>query len=328
MTQALGAAALVLIGASCVVGNPTAADKVPGVLPDRTAAHVNLSYNPAGHSVATRKLDLYLPAASGTAAPVIVWVHGGGWEVGDKADKSSACKSILAQVQRGFAVASINYRLSGEAIFPAPVQDVKLAVRWLKANAATYGLDANAVIVAGESAGGHLVALAAVSQGQFELNVPGWPNSTVKAVIDFVGPTNMQAFHEDSPWRFYAGTLLGCPVIANGPPRIYDCAEAVLEAASATTYLDSADPAVYMAYGDGDPVVAAQAQGRVAAEQWALALGKTLEQSDKVWFDLVDGGGHNIAPQTAELPPNTPEEQRKTYNFAALQRFLDTVAPR
>ncbi|HEY6555978.1 MAG TPA: alpha/beta hydrolase [Polyangiaceae bacterium] len=325
MTRALGVS-LAFVVASCVVGNPDASQKVPGNLAERNRTHTDLSYNPPGHSVATRKLDLYLPAGE-TPKPVIVWVHGGGWTVGDKTERDEngvqrgALKSILAQVPRGIAVASINYRLSGEATFPAPVQDVKLAVRWLKANAATYKLDPNKVILAGESAGGHLAALAAVSQDLFELSVAGWPNSSVAGVVDIVGPTDLNAFFQHSPYRFYAGHLLGCPVV-NGA---HQCTQADLQNASVTNYIDHRDPPVYMAYGDADPVVAHQAQGRLPAEQWALAKGKTLQESEVVLYDLVEGGQHDLAPQSS---PDVEEEDRKTYNFAAMQQFLDAVAPR
>ncbi|HEY6555945.1 MAG TPA: alpha/beta hydrolase [Polyangiaceae bacterium] len=326
MFKAAATTACVVLGASCLVGDPRLDQKVPPALPDLPRTHTDRSYNPPGHAVARRKLDLYLPAAGANPAPVIVWIHGGGWSGGDK---WPAQKSILAQVARGFAVASVNYRLSGEAPFPAPVQDVKLAVRWVKANAATYHLDPAKVVLGGESAGGHLAALAAVSQGQFEIAVTGWPDSKPKAVIDFVGPTELVSFMRDSVWGHLAGGLLGCPIVGqNGSFPIYDCPAADLRRASVTTYLDSTDPPVFMAYGADDTIVPAESQGRAVAQQWSTALGKPLEESGAVWFDLVEGGGHNIAPLAAEMPPGTPEEQRKTYNFAALQLFLDVVAPR
>jgi acetyl esterase/lipase len=295
-------------------------------LPELAPTHGDLSYDPPGHGVPTRKLDLYLPPG-GAPKPVIAWLHGGGWTLGDKTERDEhgaqrgALKSVLAQVPRGIAVASINYRLSAEATFPAPVQDVKLAVRWLKANAGRYGLDANQVVVAGESSGGHLAALAAVSQGQFELGVAGWPDSSVAGVVDIVGPTDLNAYFEHSPYRFFAGHLLGCPVVEGA----HECTPAALQSASVTTYIDYRDPPVYMAYGDADPVVLHHAQGRLTAERWALAKGETLGDSDVVVYDLVEGGQHDLAPQSS---PDVPEEDRKTYDFAALQRFLDAVVPR
>jgi acetyl esterase/lipase len=325
LVKAAATATLIVLGASCLVGDPRPEQKVPAALPDRIPTHADLSYNPAGHTVARRKLDLYLPAAGPNPAPVIVWVHGGGWVFGDK---RPAQKSILAQVGRGYAVVSINYRRVDEATFPAPVEDVKLAVRWVKANAGSYRLDPTKLVVGGESAGAHLAALAAVSGGEFEIPVPGWPDSKVKAVIDFVGPTELVSFMQGSVWGYLAGGLLGCPVVGqSGGNPVYACAAADLRRASVTTYLDSSDPPVFMAYGADDLIVPLESQGRAVAEQWSSALGKPLAESGAVWLDVVEGGGHNIAPLAADMPPGTPEEQRKTYNFAALELFLDIVAP-
>ena len=330
MAGVVGVATWAFVAASCVIGDPGPADKVPANLPNRTPTHANLSYSPPGHSVvAARKLDLYLPPAGGASKPVIVWAHGGGWSGGDKADqydngeKRGAFKSILAQVSRGFAVASINYRLSTEAIFPAAVQDMKLAVRFLKANAGTYNLNANKVIVAGESAGAYLAALAAVSQGQFELSVSAWTaDSSVAAVVDIVGPTDLQAFLAQSAWPHYAGTFLGCPQV-NG---VYQCSQQVLQQSKVATYLNAVDPPVFMAYGTADPLVAIQAQGRATADAWSAALtGEMLEDSGRVFYNPVSGGDHDLAKQTSQMSGIT-EEQRKTFHFTAMQQFLDNVA--
>ncbi|GAJ13590.1 unnamed protein product, partial [marine sediment metagenome] len=99
-------------------------------------------------------LDLYLPPKSSAPLPVIVWVHGGGWRGGSKGSGGRA----LPMLDRGFAVVDVGYRLSGEAVFPAQVEDCKAAVRWVRANAAKYGLDPDSIGAWGSSAGGHLVA--------------------------------------------------------------------------------------------------------------------------------------------------------------------------
>ena len=110
------------------------------------------------------ELDLYLPQADGPV-PVIVYVHGGGWLRGSRRDPPPLVDAdfydqIAAQ---GFAVAAIDYRLSGEAPFPAPLKDVRHAVRWIRDHAASYGLDADRVFLWGDSAGGHLALLAALT---------------------------------------------------------------------------------------------------------------------------------------------------------------------
>ena len=103
-------------------------------------------------------LDLYLPTNAQEPLPLVVWVHGGAWSGGDKAP----CRAAWL-VDRGYAVASVNYRLSREAIFPAQVHDCKAAIRWLRANAAEHGIDGEHIGVWGSSAGGHLVALLGTS---------------------------------------------------------------------------------------------------------------------------------------------------------------------
>src|SRR6266852_4209804 len=118
------------------------------------------------------RLDLYVPN-SGGPFPVVVWVHGGGWQTGDKSDPNPA----LREVNRGYAVVSINYRLQilhpapldPNLAFPVQIKDCKAAVRWLRANAATYNLDPNRIGAWGESAGGHLSSLLGTSAGVSDL---------------------------------------------------------------------------------------------------------------------------------------------------------------
>ena len=112
----------------------------------------DLPYVTNGHE--RQRLDLFLPPDNGSSRPLVVWVHGGGWEQGSK-DRCPA-KALVA---RGYAVASIGYRLSQHAIFPAQIEDCKAAIRWLRAHAQEYGIDPKRVGVWGASAGGHLVAL-------------------------------------------------------------------------------------------------------------------------------------------------------------------------
>jgi len=99
-------------------------------------------------------LDLYLPQHSTHPPELLVWIHGGAWREGDKDDPL-----LLALVEDGFALASIQYRLSHEAIYPAQIHDCKGAIRWLRAHANEYGYNAQRIGVAGSSAGGHLAAL-------------------------------------------------------------------------------------------------------------------------------------------------------------------------
>lgn len=153
-------------------------------------SYTDLAY--AGTSDAQR-LDLYLPATSGTA-PLVIDIHGGGFSEGDKSDEEYNREALLAA---GYAVASVNYRLSGEAAYPAAVQDVKASVRWLRANAATYGLDSTRFAVWGRSAGGTLAELVGATGGRttvFDDASLGNASvsSAVQAVIAWYSPSDLR----------------------------------------------------------------------------------------------------------------------------------------
>jgi acetyl esterase/lipase len=122
-------------------------------------------------------LDLYLPEKGERPLPLIIWVHGGGWAAGSK-DQVGAVR----QLNRGYAVASLDYRLSSEAIFPAQIEDCKAAVRWLRAHAQKYDLDRNRFGAWGSSAGGHLVALLGTSSTikDFDTGEYGRPPGSIK----------------------------------------------------------------------------------------------------------------------------------------------------
>lgn len=136
--------------------------------------HKGLAYgNASGMDL---MLDLYLPDAAAKPAPLVVWVHGGGWRNGSR--ENTPARWLL---EHGYAVASISYRLSGVATFPAQIEDCQNAVRWLRANAAKYNLNPKAVAAWGSSAGGHLVALLGVMTG----------DAQVQAVVDYYGPTDL-----------------------------------------------------------------------------------------------------------------------------------------
>lgn len=151
-------------------------------------ATTNLDLSYANVS-ASEKLDLYVQNTTNGPLPLIIRIHGGAFLGGDK---SSEASSIAALQARGYAVASINYRLSSEALFPAGAQDVKAAVRWLRANAATYGIDPNRFAAWGWSAGGYFAALLGVTGDQptiFDDFSLGNSNvsSAVQAVVSWYG---------------------------------------------------------------------------------------------------------------------------------------------
>jgi acetyl esterase/lipase len=159
------------------------------------AAQTIKNINYAGTSSASQTLDLLLPANAQLPLPLVVRIHGGGFSSGDKSgeETGTTASAILA---KGYALAGVNYRLSGQALFPAGAQDVKAAVRWLRAHAAQYGLDTDRFACWGESAGGYMVAMLGVTGDQatvFDDDSLGNPgvSSGVAAVVDWYGPTDL-----------------------------------------------------------------------------------------------------------------------------------------
>ena len=162
-----------------------------GRVPEGVQAHRDLAYVADGHE--RHKLDLFVPEKADGPLPLIIWVHGGGWQNGSK----DGCPPLRGgYAGRGYAVASINYRLSQHAPFPAQIEDCKAATRWLRAHAREYNLDPNRFGVWGSSAGGHLVALLGTSGDvkAFEVGANLDQSSRVQAVCDYYGPTDFIAF--------------------------------------------------------------------------------------------------------------------------------------
>jgi acetyl esterase/lipase len=155
----------------------------------------DIAYVPhGGHS---QTLDLYIPDVLAKAQPVMVWIHGGGWFSGDKSAPPG-----MGLLQRGFVVASINYRLSTEAVFPAQIFDCKAAIRFLRANAKQYGIDSARIGVWGDSAGGQLATLLGTTNGRADyegtegiLRV----SSDVQAVCDWFGPSDFSQAGDVTP---------------------------------------------------------------------------------------------------------------------------------
>lgn len=164
----------------------TAAPAAPAVIK-------NLPYVPSGHE--RQKLDLFLPPDATASAPLLVWIHGGAWKEGSKEN----CPAV-GMVGKGWVVASLNYRFSHHAVFPAQLEDCKAAVRFLRAHAAEYHIDKSRVAVWGASAGGHLVALLGVTGKTKEFDVGDHldQSSAVSCVIDWFGPTDFLHWGADS----------------------------------------------------------------------------------------------------------------------------------
>lgn len=201
------------------------------------------------------RLDLYLPKhRSQRKLPVVVFLHGGGWMQGDKADGAGRLMPLVRTGQ--YAGVSAEYRLSGEAPWPAQIHDCKAAIRWVRANAAKYGLDPDCIGVWGESAGGHLALMLGLGNGVQALEGDLGPHqgagSQVAAVADFFGVTDLPALvgqpggldrsRPDAP----EAKLIGGPLPDN-PGKA--------KAASPLAYVSRNDPPVLIVHGDADRLV-------------------------------------------------------------------------
>ena len=190
-------------------------------------------------------MDIYFPKTARGLIPVVLFVHGGAWIQGDKTE-GAGIEDIPALVDAGFAVAAVNYRLAPEYKFPAMIEDVKSAVRFLRSVASDYGLDPNKIGAYGGSAGGHLVSLLGVTDVS-----AGWDNGTnaeyssrVQAVVDMFGPANLAlVFPPNAPTNPYN-------VFGTNDPR-----HPILTSASPTTWATSDDPPFLILHGDQDSVV-------------------------------------------------------------------------
>ena len=260
----------------------TAVRPRPRGLPAGATMELDLKYG----SVAGRGqlLDLYLPEAADASSPLIVWVHGGGWIEGDKRD----CPAI-GMVARGYAVASLNYRLSTEAIFPAQIQDCKGAIRWLRAHSEKYKLDKHRFGAWGASAGGHLVALLGTGGDAKEIEGDIGGNldqsSNVQCVIDWFGPTDLSVFFEQANkgMNVFKGDPDRSPITVLFGGVMRDHMDLV-RLANPITFIKKTTPPFLIMHGDKDPVVPL-GQSEILAE--------ALKKNDvDVTFEVLEGAGH------------------------------------
>lgn len=161
-------------------------------------AHSDIDY--AGEGNPRQTLDLYLPenADGGKPLPLIVFIHGGGWAKGDKRSGAGKLREFVGSGK--YAGASLAYRLSDEAQWPAQIHDCKAGIRWLRANAEKYGIDPDKIAVWGTSAGGHLVAMLGVSHGveelEGDLGEHDGVSSEVNCVVNFFGPAELLTMND------------------------------------------------------------------------------------------------------------------------------------
>jgi acetyl esterase/lipase len=251
-----------------------------------TPAYKDLAYATVS---AAQKLDLYLPAAGSGPFPVVIMVHGGGFMFGDKADGMglAGADQLLAA---GYAVASINYRLSGEAQYPAQIFDAKAAVRFLRANAAQYNLDPENFGAWGASAGGNLVSLLGTTCGVSELEGDlgnADQSSCVQAVVDWFGPIDFLKMDEQ-----FAGS--SCPQThdaADSPESKLVGAEIqtlpdLVKTTNPMNYIDATDAPFFIENGTADCNIP-PVQNKNLADALSAVIG-----ADKVIYTSLEGAGH------------------------------------
>lgn len=317
MKQLLSAATLSL---ACVcalaAGQAPPAGMLPGPFgakpPPTDTSWVTRQFHDIAYGRApAQQLDVYLPdAAAGHGPyPVVIAIHGGAFMFGDKADMQ--LNAPLQSLRHGFAVVSLNYRMSGEAPFPAAVQDVKAAVRFLRAHAAEYHLDPKMMIAWGGSAGGNLAAMLGTTGNtqQFDDAALGNPDqsSAVQGVVDWFGPIWFDLMDEqfkrsgkgqanhgaaDSPESRYIGAAL-----AVKPEQV--------KAASPATHATAAIPPFFIQHGTADQNVPTE-----QSVSFAAALRK-LAGEERVELSLLPGARHG-GPQF-----ETAENLDKVFAFLA-----------
>ncbi len=227
-------------------------NRVLGYFPANTTLYGNVPY--AKDTSKHHLLDIYLPANAKPNTPLVIWVHGGAWMLNDKyADMSYMKNTIRNIVENGYALASIDYRYSTQAIFPAQIQDCNQAIEFLYQNAEKYSLDKNRIVLVGFSAGGHLASLLALSHNNKVKDFYAKDNKVsfkIKGVIDFYGPSDFLAIPKNlepaGAVKTSESILLG-----NTPLQRPDLAKW----ASPVTYVDKNDPPFLIIHGEKDQSV-------------------------------------------------------------------------
>ena len=284
---------LILVAAACWAGAAVAqgpSDRAPaGDISSVTILRDQIYAEPEGHSLG---FDLYTP--NGVAnPPLLIWVHGGGWARGSRYPVST-----VALVNAGYAMASVSYRLSGDAPYPAQVHDLKAAVRFLRANAGRYGFDASRIGIIGVSAGAHLAALVGVTNGSAEhegaaggtagetggATAAPAADSDVQAIVSYFGASNLTSILDQSTPFGLNIRVPGLTALFDGP---VEERQALARSASPVFHVDSDDPPLLLLHGDQDPQMPINQSHELHGAYEAAGL--------DVAFEVVHGAAHGGA---------------------------------
>ena len=238
--------------------------------------HKDVVYATAGDKALG--LDIYLPEGV-VKPPLLVWIHGGAWSSGSKAQVPPGL------MNGGFALASLDFRQSTEARFPAQVHDIKAAVRFLRAKADEYGYRRDRIAIAGSSSGGHLAALVGVTNGHAELEGTIGSHldqsSSVQAIVSYYGASNLTTIlAQSTPF----GLNMRRPALTRLLGALPDETEALARLASPVVHVDSTDPPLMLFHGDQDPQMPINQSHELYGAYKALGLDVHLE--------VVHGAAH------------------------------------
>ena len=190
------------------------------------------------------KVDLYLPRGTDSPAPVLVYIHGGGWVGGSK---ESSVLRLIPWMEMGWAVVNVQYRLGEVSLAPAAVEDCLCALRWIIRNASNYNIDPERIVVTGNSAGGHLALTTGMvpASAGLDRQCPGSETLSVAAIINWYGITDVSDLLDGPNTKSYAVEWMG------SMPNRFEIAERV----SPLTYVRSGLPPILTIHGDADPTV-------------------------------------------------------------------------
>ena len=190
------------------------------------------------------KVDLYLPRGTDSPAPVLVYIHGGGWVGGSK---ESSVLRLIPWMEMGWAVVNVQYRLGEVSLAPAAVEDCLCALRWIIRNASNYNIDPERIVVTGNSAGGHLALTTGMvpASAGLDRQCPGSETLSVAAIINWYGITDVGDLLDGPNTKSYAVEWMG------SMPNRFEIAERV----SPLTYVRSGLPPILTIHGDADPTV-------------------------------------------------------------------------
>ncbi len=249
----------------------------------------DIPYVANGH--ARQTLDLYIPL-TGQPVPLVVWVHGGAWKLGSK-----DWINVKYLTQQGYAIASVDYRFSGDAKFPAQIQDCNTALNFLVANAASYGIDPKRLVVGGGSAGAHLALLLGLARSGMSFGAD--PNIHLLAILDFFGPVDFVSLLEevDQGQEREEAEDVFHRLLGASPATRPDLARL----ASPLTYVSPGNPPVMILHGDKDASVPYRQSQQLRARLTQAGIRNELV--------TVKGVGHD-GPMFA-----TPELQERVISF-------------